>query len=130
MSVVPPLGGRVLRRRITNSVETSFIESRDSVGSKLEGFCEKRSFQISNLPTKGGTTNFSFVAMADPIYRRDRSAPLPRPLSPGVGSRAGIPRRDAGPVGQARLAKQTRIAVAQSGRFLGRALATAPKMGG
>src|SRR5262245_59902137 len=73
---------------------------------------------------------FSFLALAYPIYRRDRAAPLSHTLSPGMGSRVGIPRRVAGAVGPARLEEQTRIAVAKPGRFLGCALVTAPTMGG
>jgi hypothetical protein len=39
--------------------------------------------------------------LADPIHWSDRAAPLPRPLSAGMGSRVEIPRSDAGPMGQA-----------------------------
>src|SRR5215471_7654444 len=74
--------------------------------------------------------SLSLLVLADPIHRRDRAAPLPRPLPPGMGSRTGIPRRTAGPMGSARLAKQTRTAVAESRSILGCALAAATKIGG
>src|SRR5262249_47988587 len=74
--------------------------------------------------------SLSLLVLADPIHLRDRAAPLPRPLSPGMESGAGIPRRTAGQMGQARLAKQTRTAVAQPGRVLGRGPAAATKIGG
>src|SRR5262245_56585404 len=35
--VVPPLGGCVSRRRLTNSLKTFFIESRDSATSRRRG---------------------------------------------------------------------------------------------
>src|SRR5262245_38446002 len=58
------------------------------------------------------------------------AAPLPHALSTGMGSGIGTPRRTAGPMGPARLEEQTRIAVAQSRRVLGRAVAPATTVGG
>src|SRR5215468_11675278 len=128
--VVPPLGGRVLRMCVTNSFETFIIESVILLLRRGESVHEKRSFRLGEIPPKGGTTNFSFLALADSIHRSNRAAPLPRQVSPGMGSGVGIPRRTAGTMGQARLAEQTRIAVAESRRVLGRAVAAASTMGG
>src|SRR5215510_15496580 len=91
---------------------------------------EKRSFRLGNLPPKGGTTNFSFLALADPRCRRDRSAPFARRLAAGVGSGVAPSRRVIGRMGSAQLARQARSAAAQYERILGRALATTEKIGG
>src|SRR5215471_15501565 len=77
-----------------------------------------------------GNNALSLLVLADSIYRRDRAAPVPRPLPSGMGSRIGIPRRAAGPMGQARLAKQTRTVVAEPGRILGCALVATSTIGG
>src|SRR5262245_16181299 len=95
-----------------------------------EGVNEKRSFRLGNLPPKGGTTNFSFLALADPRYRRDRAAPPTRRLAAGVGGRVALSRKAVGRMGQTRLAQQTRFALAQPGRVCGCALAATEKTGG
>src|SRR5262245_9511460 len=73
---------------------------------------------------------FSLLAVADPIHRRDRAAPLPAPLSTGMGGRTGTPRGAAGPLGQVELERQTRTAEARPGRVLGCAVAATTKTGG
>src|SRR5262245_26501982 len=95
-----------------------------------EGVHEKRSFRLGKIPPKGGTTNFSFLALADPRNRRDRSAPLARRLAAGVGSGVAPSRRVIGRMGSAQLARQARSAVAQYERVLGRSVATTEKIGG
>src|SRR5215831_4189342 len=94
-----------------------------------ESVHEKRSFRLGKLPPKGGTTNFSFLALADSYDRRDRAAPLARRLAAGVGGRVATSRRVIGPMGSARLAQQARSVAAQYERVLGRAVATTKKIG-
>src|SRR5215475_11989855 len=95
-----------------------------------EGFHEKRSFRLGKIPPKGGTTNFTILALADSRNRRDRTAPLARRLAAGVGSGVAPSRRVIGRMGSARLIAQARSAAAQYERILGRALATTEKIGG
>src|SRR5215471_953910 len=116
--------------RVMNSIETFFIESRDSATSKGEGVHEKRSFQLGKIPPKGGTTNFSSLALADPHHWRDCAAPPAGRLAAGVGSGVASSRRDAGRMGSARLAQQARFAAPQYERVLGRAVVATKKIGG
>src|SRR4030095_3472429 len=95
-----------------------------------ESVHEKRSFQLGKLPPKGGTTNFSFLALADQIHRPDGAAPLARRLAAGVGSRVALSRIVAGRVGATHMATQTRFTAAQPGRVLGCAVVTTQTMGG
>src|SRR5215468_6145007 len=111
--VVPPLGGRVLRMCVTNSFETFIIESVILLLRRGESVHEKRSFRLGKLPPKGGTTNFSFLALADQIHRPDCAAPLARGLAAGVGSRVALSRIVAGRVGATHFSKQTRFTAAQ-----------------
>src|SRR5262245_51232958 len=71
-----------------------------------EGGREKRSFRFGKIPPKGGTTNFSFLALADRIDRSDRTAPLARRLASGVGSGVAVSRAIVGRMGPTRLAEQ------------------------
>src|SRR5262249_45338591 len=70
------------------------------------------------------------ASLADPRHRRDRAAPVTRRLAAGVGGRVALPRRVAGRVGQARLAKQTRSAARECRPGLGCPAVTARKIGG
>src|SRR5262245_3392595 len=95
-----------------------------------EGGLEKRSFRLGKIPPKGGTTNFSFLALADPRRRRDRAAPPARRLAAGVGSRVAVSRDVDHSMGQARSARQTCSVVAQPGRVCRCAVDTTKKNGG
>src|SRR5262245_8912699 len=72
----------------------------------------------------------SFLALADPLRRPDRAAPLARRLAAGVGSRVALPRGAAQRVGQTQLANQTGFVMAQHECILGCALFAATKIGG
>src|SRR5262249_9805339 len=91
---------------------------------------EKRSFRLGKLPPKGGTTNFSILALADPYGLRDRAAPLTRRLAAGVGSGIAPTRRKSGGVGAAPLNSHDPLASAQYERVLGCAVVTTEKIGG
>src|SRR5262245_28419116 len=95
-----------------------------------EGVHEKRSFRLGNLPPKGRTTNFSFLALADSSHWRDRAASVAGRLAAGVGSRVAVPRSAACPVGSTQLANQIGSAVAQRWRVCGCAVAATKTMGG
>src|SRR5262245_51550181 len=95
-----------------------------------ESVHEKRSFRLGKIPPKGGTTNFSLLALAGRFDRRDRAAPIARRLAAGVGGGVAIPRNATDRMGQPQFENQTRSAAAQRRRVLGCAALTTEKIGG